>query len=190
MGQTADNATYLPKVGVGILYPVHFYNQIRKLQLQIAQSTSNCDGLTQSPHVTIKRPFRVDNMEGALDAIRQVLSKEKAVRLNINGLGSFPSGAVFLKINSSEELNALHQKLLAVLKPHGVEPDQFEGANMLFHTSLALNLQREQLSQTLDLLHKETQSTQFELSSLDFGLFYELSLNRGWSIGEKISSTT
>ncbi|MBX9878092.1 MAG: 2'-5' RNA ligase family protein [Candidatus Obscuribacterales bacterium] len=189
MGQT-NNESYLPKVGVGILYPTNFYNQARKLQLQIAQSTSNCDGLTQSPHVTIKRPFRVDNMVGALDAIREVLSNQKAITLSANGLGSFPTGAVFLKINPTDELNMLHHKLLSILKPFGVEPDQFEGANMLFHTSLALNLKGEQLSQTLDLLHGMEELLRFELSSPDFGLFYELSHNRGWSIGEKISSHT
>lgn len=187
MGQT-DNESYLPKVGVGILYPTNFYNQVRKLQLQIAQSTSNCDGLTQSPHVTIKRPFRAENMAGALDAIREFLSNQKPIRLSVNGLGSFPTGAVFLKINPSEDINTLHHQLLSVLKPFGVEPDQFEGANMLFHTSLALNLKGEHLSQAFDLLHREEEMLRFDLSSLDFGLFYELSNNRGWSIGEKLSS--
>ncbi len=170
-------------VGIGALLDTETFNLVRSLELTSATATQNYVGLGQPPHITIKRPFQVATMAD-VEKVRKLLSDiaEQTVAFDVqySGLGNFGDTTLFLAVQPSAELKELHEKLLATLQTMFDSIESLhEGAEMVFHTSVAVGLQKDQLQIAKGKLSEDVAVS---CSIRKLGLFLGLDDNTHWSI--------
>jgi 2'-5' RNA ligase len=170
-------------IGIGALLDTKTFNLVRSLELTSASATQNYAGLGQPPHITIKRPFQVATMED-VEKLRKLLSnvtqQTAAFDVQYLGLGNFGDTTLFLAVQPSAELQELHEKLLSTLQAtFGSVESPHEGKEMVFHTSIAVSLQKDQLQLAKGKLTEDT-ATSCHIGKL--GLFLGLHDNTHWSI--------
>ena len=144
------------KVGVACMLPADISDSIRLLELKIASQTANEQGLSQPPNITVKRPFEVDSLQILSEFCRQLrhlASNIQSPAISYCGIDTFPGGSVFMAVEQTDELIILHDKVLGLCADFGAIPDEFEGKNMVFHTSLALSLNTDQQSAAAAIAH-------------------------------------
>ena len=170
-------------VGIGALLDTETFNLVRSLELTSASATHNYAGLGQPPHITIKRPFQVNAMEDVerlLSLLHDVAQQTTAFDVRYSGFGNFGDTTLFLAVQPSAGLQKLHEKLLATLQAtFGSIESLHEGPEMVFHTSVAVNLQKGQLQLAKERLNEDIVVS---CSIRKLGLFLGLDDNTHWSI--------
>jgi len=91
------------------------------------------------PHIAIKRPIEVENIEKYEKILDKLAKSAKTFKIDIQGYSFFADKTFFLKVIKSKELMILHNNLLSMLKQQGIAPDNLEGDNQIFHITLANN---------------------------------------------------
>ena len=137
------------RIGLGILLPDVIYNHIRAVELDIMDKTSNQRGLTQPPNITVKRPFELSS-KTELNSFLKLLDSvncEMVGTTSYESIGFFENGFMHLKVSENSLLNTLHSNLLKLCTNFHIKPDEFEAENVIFHTTLAMNLTYEQVRQ-------------------------------------------
>ena len=92
-----------------------------------------------TPHVTVKNTFDAAAAEPYEEYLDRLAAETDPFELVLRGFGFFeaPNWVVFLEVEPSDELRALHRRVLDDL---GLEPAQFDGPDFHFHATLALEL--------------------------------------------------
>jgi 2'-5' RNA ligase len=137
------------KVGVGALLKGELFNATRLLEINLAFETNLWRGLDQPPHITIKRPFTINNYDmftKVLEAFDNIANNTEPFTINFEGIQNFNHKVLFLKVSASEELTSLHEKLVvAMLAVDGASKLPAECTDeMVFHTTLALDLEEDE----------------------------------------------
>lgn len=137
------------KVGIGVLIGNETCNEIRHVELQLAEATGNWSGLNQPPHITVKRPFEVanlDELQQIVEVFDRTLSSIEPFSITYRGITDFNRQVLLLEVGVSKALVQLHQALLDALEQVVATAKQpFEGGlGMIFHTSLALSLKEDE----------------------------------------------
>lgn len=123
--------------GIVILPPPDLYRELVLLRKKhpLLRSVS-------PPHITVKAPF-VPRGTLALvtDRLEEICSRIEPFELKLNGLGNFGSKVIYVRVEESPELRALHLLLLEGLEEY-IESitDKYEGENYTPHLTVAEKL--------------------------------------------------
>ncbi|PID33004.1 hypothetical protein CR969_03060 [Candidatus Saccharibacteria bacterium] len=124
-------------------------NYIRELELAISAKSNVYDGLSQPPHITIKRPFAVTTAE--LDKVRRAVdelaNEIDPIQLTFEAIDSFGSSVVFLVPSRKDVLRKIYETIVQkIVGVFGDVSDDHERNNPVFHCTVALNLTEESFS--------------------------------------------
>lgn len=171
-------------IGIGALLENKTFNMVRHLEIRVAEATSNTNGLNQSPHITIKRPFMVKSLKDVDDVktiLSGIISNVQPFNLEYIGLETFGDSVLYLAVKQpNEALQSLHSTILSRLLVSYDAQASFEGDEMVFHTSIATNLQNGQMSLAKDAV-KDSSMYGAEVTVRKVGIFMGLD-NNSWVI--------
>lgn len=172
-------------IGFGLLIQDQtFFNSIRDLEISISELTNDTRNLQQPPHITVKRPFEVDDasqVKAIIASVRDWAASQPSTTIEWHGFGGFGNGVRFVAVNDSAELKHMHLTLCRLLvEKHGIKTDQLEGENAVFHTSIAIGMDASQAAKTDQFLTAvSVPDARLSLSTL--GVFMKVSEN-GWAV--------
>jgi 2'-5' RNA ligase len=178
------------KIGIGILLPPRVSNLTREVELDVAAQINNFKGLTQPPHITVKRPFELAS-KSELDSFISTLEEIDHSSLSpmaYTSVDSFPDGSLYLAVDRNDSLRLLHEKLLEHCTAFNIQPDQFEGNAVIFHTTLAMGIPEEDIRHLQPTLQRIA-SRIGSFSSQYMGIFMYLPENDTWVVIKTISLT-
>lgn len=172
-----------PMIGFGILLPDELHNFVRELELKLFLKFNLKKGLKQSPHITFKGPFSVDEFEPYKNYFDELAKEITPFEITINGISNFNSEVVFLDILENPDLTGLHNKVLFELQnKFGIQGGEYEGDNVKFHATLAYgDLSDDIFNDVKQTLLKLKPSFTFTFKSI--GLFYKV--DDSWIIYRK-----
>lgn len=105
------------------------------------------------PHVTIKRPGTVSDVDSWVEKIKNITKDTKLFQLSLERVNSFGDSVVFLEPNNSKELFALHRKIFNISEPND-EDVIYENENYIPHLTLAGTKWKITKDELLDLKEK------------------------------------
>ena len=169
-------------IGFGLLLEGVIFNYARRVELELRQWFDPNEGLKQSPHITFKTPFTVNSMEPFANYLDELAATTPPFDVTIKGVGAFAPHVLFLDVQPSQGLFALHTRVLDDLDHQfQVQPGRFEGQQMKFHSTVAIGDPTEgDLVAAQEWLRRD--SPQFTFTVQSFGLFYRLEPDGGWII--------
>ena len=129
-------------VGIAVLLDEYLFNKARELEINISKKFLVRKGLSQSPHITVKRPFLVDDekLQELFDYIQELKEDIKPFDITINNYGFFEPTVAYLNVIKSEQLLQLHNTINQdLLKRFSIEIGPREGDDIIFHSTLALS---------------------------------------------------
>ena len=98
--------------------------------------------LPSPPHITVKSPFYFRQTGAAvIEELETICAAFPPFQLTLRGLGSFSRSVIFVRVEESPELRALHEAVVDGLVGY-VETisDRFEKANFTAHVTIAEKL--------------------------------------------------
>lgn len=171
------------KIGVGILLEDELHNQVREIQLRIADVTGNWQGLCQPPHITVKRPFEVASLHGLehySESITKATAELKPFEVKLATFGDFGGETLFVRAEAkSEELSDVHRHLVSIAGAANTT-DQFEGDVMVFHSTIARGLTKSQFDAAQHELKDIKLSANFTVKRL--GLLLDTGKGMHWAV--------
>lgn len=171
------------KIGFGLILPSEVSNVVREFEIALMRATDSQAGLSQDPHITVKRPFEISNTD--LDKFLVILSKLsqnlKPIKVSFNGIRAFGTSTIYVEIEPNQDLNNAHNYILNFLKQCGVEADLLDGENVVFHTTLAMNLTTDQYQQARAAL-ESTAPFRNTFTVSEIGLFLHLESHDAWVV--------
>jgi 2'-5' RNA ligase len=175
-------------IGFAIIPSDEVHNYTRDIELELCDKFGLCWGLRQSPHITIKPPFEVQELYPFIKYIDNLAANLKPFEIEICGFNLFPElNVIYLDVRENNELRKLREGIRDDLKEKfGIKPNKFEGDEWRFHISIALkDVTKEKLQKALNYLNnKPRPSFKFMLNTL--GVFYYLGEEAGWIIIKRI----
>jgi 2'-5' RNA ligase len=174
------------EIGFAILLYDESHNFARQMELALCNKFGLCWGLRQSPHITLKSPFDTDTLEPFVNYLESLAKEIVSFYIELNGFNYFEPKVIFLDVKENPSLKELHFRILKDLKKKfKIEPDKFEGENVKFHSSLALeDVTEEKFKKAKEYLTKYKPNFKFKARTL--GIFYHLG-DAGWVIVRRIN---
>ena len=121
------------KFFIGIVPPEEISSNIISFQ----KSFPNNDVVNViEPHITIKRPEVVVDVDGWVGKIRSITEGIRTFQLSFEKVETFDNEVVFLKPNNSEELFSLHKQIFKISEA-SEEGSMYENDNYDPHLTLA-----------------------------------------------------
>lgn len=161
-------------IGIGALIENEPFNELREVALRLAIMTNNWCGLSQPPHVTIKRPFEVKDLATIKKVARDmeyIATAQAPFKLKLAGRKSFGQAVIYVPVADNQTLDKLHAQLLERLAPYYQETDKFEGSKMVFHGTLAMDLSSKEYKIGMSELQSSELNTSFNIPVTTLGLF-------------------
>ncbi len=169
-------------IGIGVLFEDNANNRLRKLELLIAEKTGNWRGLSQPPHVTIKIPFEVTDMNDVQTvkaAMIDLAQQTDRFLLELDGFGNFEDKVIYGSVKNPQTLLTLSNHLIDELTEPG-ETQDYERSRMIFHSTLAMNLSATQYSAASKSISNEKLTIQTQ--ALGLGLFLGIDDLQHWAV--------
>ena len=175
------------RIGFAILLDDESHNFARKLELELCHNFGLCWGLKQSPHITIKASFVVDDLEPFFVYIDSLAKEVSPFEIVLEGFGYFEPKVIFLDVKENPLLKNLHLRILNDLKAKfNIEPNEFEGENVKFHSTLSLeDVADDKFKEAKEYLLKKYKP-RFKFRAKTLGVFYDLG-EAGWVIVRRIN---
>lgn len=166
------------KIGFAILVNDEIFNYARNLELKISKKFNTIFGLKQSPHITIKTPFEVENIQPFEEYLENLSKEISSFNININGIGFFEPKVVYMNVEESKDLRNLYNRVKKDMKTNlNIKCNE----DMIFHSTLAYkDLSEENFHEVKKYLKNINPCFKFRFTTL--GLFYNLSEDDGWII--------
>ena len=143
------------KVGIGLILNDDTSAQITSLENEISRIIGLDSGLKQPPHITIKSPFDVPDMTRILDFFEVFANTVEPIHVSMSGFCYFEPTTAYIAVNRNKDIYNLHKRLLAELESNmDIKPNIYEGDNIVFHTSTAINMSKEQYERAYKHLSK------------------------------------
>lgn len=170
-------------IGYGLILPQDSFNISRNLEVELLLADNSEAGLTQDPHVTIKRPFVIDSRDLAvfINYLEVLAARVSPFDLTFQGIGFFGTSTLYLKVKTNKKLTALHEMILADLRKLGVLPHAFEGPNVIFHSTLAMDLSESQFKIASAILEKKPKIC-MSFTIAEIGLFLNVEGHNSWVV--------
>ena len=155
---------------------------MRKLELELCEKFGLCWGLKQPPHITIKAPFKTENSEPFIHYLENLAQKTSPFEIELDGFNYFEPKIIFLDVKENSELKELHFKILKDLKKEfNIEPHEFEGENVKFHSTITTeDCTEEKFKEAKHYLKKYHPELKFSANSI--GIFHYLGKEAGWIV--------
>lgn len=170
------------KIGIGITLSDEVFNYVRSLELKIMQSTKVSTGFNQPPHITIKSPFQTNDLNSHLDYIKNLARTTIQFPVKMSHINYFEPSTVYLSIKQNKKLDDLHERILSDLNiKFGITPNSFEGEKMIFHSSLAINLDKKSFIKVKECCMKIDQKEVLFMANT-IALFYYIDSTKEWII--------
>ena len=104
------------RVWVGVVLPKKIFNEVLKIQKEIAKKykTYYSLGSNLGPHFTITHQENVNerNLKKIEKIVEEISEKTRPFKINIKGIRRFyKNRVIYAKVIKSKELNGLHKKL-------------------------------------------------------------------------------
>ncbi|MFT4304904.1 MAG: 2'-5' RNA ligase family protein [Candidatus Woesearchaeota archaeon] len=150
------------------------HNFARQIELELCNKFGLCWGLRQSSHITIKAPFETDKLAPFIQYLESLAKEIVPFNVELKGFNYFDSKVIFLDVRENPSLKELHFHILKDMKEKfGIEPSQFEGDKVKFHSSLALeDVTEEKFEKAKKYLKKYNPNFKFKAKKI--GIFYSL----------------
>ncbi len=178
-------------IGIGALIEGEANNNIRKIELGLADKIGNSKGLGQPPHISVKRSFTVPDLAtiAQVEALmHEIAKKSRPFDVGLEGVGSFADKVLYLKVLANDSLQTMHQDYLNAFRP--VLPEsigKLEGDKMVFHSTLAMGLTPEEFKEGKDYLDIAPEETYTFTTSINkVGLFLGVDDNSHWVVINEI----
>ena len=174
------------RIGFAILLDDESHNFARQMELELCNKFGLCWGLRQSPHVTIKGPFEVKELGPFIDYLESLAKEIVPFNVELEGFNYFEPTVIFIDVKENPSLQKLHFRILKNLKEKfKIEPNPFEGKNMKFHSTVALeDVTEKKFRKARKYLEKYKPKFKFKTKTL--GVFYHLG-DAGWVIIRRIN---
>lgn len=174
-------------IGFGILLNGESFNLARKLELELCKKFGLCWGLKQPPHITIKCPFETKELDKFTNYLQDLSKNVKSFEIELEDFNYFEPKVIFLDVKENPKLKKLHFKIIKDLKEKFcIEPHQFEGNKIKFHSTLAvIDVTKQKFLRAKKYLEKYKPKLKFKAKSI--GIFYYLGKNAGWIIVKEIN---
>ncbi|HLD18458.1 MAG TPA: 2'-5' RNA ligase family protein [Candidatus Nanoarchaeia archaeon] len=174
------------KLGFAVLLGDESHNFARKIELELCNKFGLCWGLKQSPHITIKAPFNVKNVDPFVRYLEDLARKTKPFEIQLEGFGYFEPRVIFLNVKQNTKLKTLHFSILKDMKKSfHIKPHALEGEKIRFHCTLALqDVTKKKLRNAKEYLRQYHPRFRFKAKSL--GVFLYLGKEAGWIILSKV----
>ncbi len=122
------------KFFIGIVPPIATKERIFNFQKSFP---SNKVPYFNEPHITLKAPSSLSEDKSWLAQVIALTGNHLPFQVSFDGIDEFEDRVLFLKLNPSNGLIDLHNKLIALLNPDGESREKFfEG--LLYHPHLTL----------------------------------------------------
>ncbi len=171
------------------------HNEVRRMQYEVLQQLGATPArraavLTFTPHITLKQPFEVSEVE-VYERYLDVLARSVTpFQLVLRGLGSFdgPEGILSLDVQPDPGLVELRERVVRELADLGVKPDPIEigdPAPYRFHMTLGYGLDGEALAAARRVL-REPPELRFTLERLALFLSVGAERVRDWFVYRQV----
>lgn len=171
------------RIGYAVLLDDESHNYAREIELDLSLQFKTRAGLRQSPHITIKPPFFVEDIEPFVRYFDNLAKQLEPFEIELQGFDFFEPKVVFLNVVENPTLKKIHKDIVKDLQnDFEIEPNvQTEGDNVRFHSTVALSdLSEENFYKAKNYVSNKTPHFKFTASTL--GMFYHLSPEEGWII--------
>lgn len=169
-------------IGIGVLLEEHANNKLRDLELLLATANNNWSGLGQPPHITIKVPFEVTSMSD-IENVRSIMinlaRQTQQFEIGLQGFGNFGDKVLYAAIQDATILQNLSNQLINQLTK-SEEAQKYEKEKMIFHSTLAMNLDPSQYSIAKTSLDNE--SLELRTTAISLGLFLGIDDLQHWAV--------
>lgn len=114
----------------------------KKRHLELTRDLSNIFGikdpnLTAPPHITIKAPFRIENIDLVENFILDIVKKLRKSKLKLESYGNFDKNVLFVNVKESQEMkNDINYFLKKLKDERIVEWKDHEVGNLKLHATL------------------------------------------------------
>lgn len=171
-------------VGVGALIEQEQFNILRNIELSLAVKTGNWYGLGQPPHIAIKRPFQMEKarLEYVQSAVRQVAQGFGRFSVRLSGCANFDKKVLYIQVGDNAMLFDLHDQLLTTLASLYKKSNQSKGPDMIFHSTLAMNLSPEEYEIASSEMKKLMPSHPIVCDIKKIGVFLSVDNSRHWVV--------
>lgn len=143
---------------------------MRELQVGVLETLGANRGLTQPPHITIKGPFEIDNLQWHSDYLDTLASQTRPFTVHLKGIRAFGPHAIFIDVLKNPNLHELTQALLSDL-PNETHTSFEAVQNVHHHATLALPDSDEMFNKAM--IHYSDLQVEFEFTVKKLALFYQ-----------------
>jgi 2'-5' RNA ligase len=132
MEQSTDQASATMFIGYGVLVPPSVFNRMRDLQLDVLARYGENHGLHQPPHITVKAPFEIGDLEKHKRYLDVLGAETPPLSVTLSGVSFFDGGVMFLDVEANAGLKDLGQRILNDLGSEAT-PSPFEATGQVHH---------------------------------------------------------
>ncbi|PIZ76436.1 hypothetical protein COY05_01100 [Candidatus Peregrinibacteria bacterium CG_4_10_14_0_2_um_filter_38_24] len=167
------------QIGYGIVLEGEIFNFMRDMELKLFQQYGFEKGMEQPPHITIKPPFEVEEIDSYMDYLEEFCSKIDSFDVELEGFNSFSNKVIYLDVMKNDMLHKLNQIIMSDLK--------LESDEMIFHATLGYgDLSEEKFKDAFEYL-KVNFKPKFKFRVSKIGIFLNLPNDAGWIIVKECS---
>ena len=179
-------------IGVGLLFEDERFNQLRELELFLAEHIGNDYALRQPPHVTVKRPIKVANsleIEKVIKIVSDLASETGVIPIHVVGISNFSKKVLYIQIAKNEQLASIHRKLVDLFSINFENSvGELEQDKMVFHSTLATNLTNNEFALSSQLLDERNGADlQFSTVAKRIGVFLSMDDGINWIVYAQIN---
>ena len=182
------------KVGIAALFEDLVFNDLRDIELKLANLTGNWRALQQPPHTTLKRPFEIESLEEfALLKIKldKLFQTVKEFEVSFGSVSAFGTGTIYQSICTHSDLRTLHQNIVSVLDELGIEYNlDFEADQFVHHTTLATSLAEVEFDSAYKYMCDNDILDNTSTTISKIGLFLNIDNNQHWVVVHEYSIST
>lgn len=100
---------------IALIPPEDIQKDVINLKMHFKEQYNSKKALTSPPHVTLFPPFQCDQVDYLKEILEKVAANMEPVEVYQDGFGSFPPKVIYINVEKSEELQAIHEKVVQAL---------------------------------------------------------------------------
>lgn len=168
------------QIGYGIILEGEINNFMREVELLLFNKFNLQKGLCQPPHITIKPPFKVEELSPYKNYLEELCKKIKPFEVELKDFGSFEKKVIYLAVKKNQRLQDIYETIYLDIK-NKYNP-KLAREEMIFHATLAYDdLDEETFRKAYEYLRENFQP-EFKFTIDKIGLFSQLPDESGWIV--------
>lgn len=169
---------------IALLPPQAVQEEANAIKAHFAEVYESSHAQKSPPHITLQPPFKWEKAElpRLKTALKQFSQSETGVPITLSGFGAFPPRVIYIHVEKTPELLAIHKSLLKYLEQHiGLVDEKEKSRPYVPHMTVAFrDLTKSNFRQAWKVYQEKSFDYQFTVRELT------LLLHNGkhWEIGE------